>query len=87
MSPVDYERTVLEALAQVAPELDESALHRGQPFREQLDLDSIDFLRFVVALSQRAGADIPEADYPRLTTIESCARLLAERTGAAPLQK
>jgi len=73
---MSHEEQVLKALADVAPELDEAALDKKAPFREQLDLDSIDFLRFVVALSKLAGGDIPERDYPKLTTVEGCARYL-----------
>jgi acyl carrier protein len=81
MSPT-RQRAVLEALAEVAPELDEATLDVRRPFREQLDLDSIDFLRFVVALSKKSGADIPERDYLRLTTVESCAQYLDEAPAA-----
>lgn len=73
------QQQVLAALAEVAPELDEATLDLTRPFREQLDLDSIDFLRFVVALSKLLGADIPERDYARLGTVAGCAQYLAER--------
>lgn len=78
------EAVVLKALAEVAPELDEATLDRARPFREQLDLDSIDFLRFVVALSKLAGGDIPERDYPKLASVDSCARYLAAAPRPAP---
>jgi len=78
MNARELEPEVLKLLAEVAPELDEATLDRKRPFRDQLDVDSIDFLRFVVALSKRAGFDIPERDYARLTTVESCAAYLAQ---------
>jgi acyl carrier protein len=77
-----HEEQVMKALVEVAPEVDEATLDRKTPFREQLDMDSIDFLRFVVALSKLAGGDIPERDYAELTTVEGCARYLARVQGA-----
>ncbi len=72
------EELVMKALAEVAPELDEATLDRKAPLREQLDLDSIDFLRFVVALSKLFGADIPERDYARLSSVAQCAQYVGE---------
>lgn len=63
-----------EALAGIAPEADLSALGDDEDLREALDLDSMDFMNFVVALSQRCGIDIPEADTPRLRTLGGLAR-------------
>lgn len=78
-----HEEQVMKALVEVAPEVDESTLDRARPFREQLDMDSIDFLRFVVALSKVAGGDIPEQDYLQLTTVEGCAQYLAGKARRA----
>ena len=47
--------------------------------REQLDLDSMDFLNVIAALNERTGVDVPEADYPQLATIGSAADYLATR--------
>jgi acyl carrier protein len=74
---------VLHALGEVAPE---AALERLRPtvsFREQLDLDSMDFLNFVIGLHQALGVDIAESDYPKLTTLEGCVAHLAA-LGATP---
>jgi len=78
MTPRELEGEVMRCLTEVAPEVDAATLDRTRPFREQLDMDSIDFLRFVVALSKAAGADIPERDYARLATVEACASYLAQ---------
>ena len=51
-------------------------VHRASPrdvaFREQLDLDSMDVLNFVIALHAARGVEIPEADYPKLATLDGC---------------
>jgi acyl carrier protein len=71
--------TVLRALASVAPEADLAALAADVPFRDQLDLDSMDFLNFVIALHAATGVDVPEADYARLATLRGCETYLAAK--------
>jgi acyl carrier protein len=68
----DIERAVLRALASVAPEADTSALNPKAALREELDLDSMDYLNFIIAVHDALSVDIPERDYPKLTTLESC---------------
>jgi acyl carrier protein len=58
-----------QALAGIAPEADLSTVADDEDLREALDLDSMDFLNFVIALSEGAGLPIPEADAPKLTTM------------------
>jgi acyl carrier protein len=72
MTSDEIRSTVIEALCQVAPEADPAQLRSNISFRSQLDIDSMDFLRFVLALHEKLGIDIPEKDYPRLTTLDGC---------------
>jgi acyl carrier protein len=65
----DIRSLVADILAGIAPEADLVAVSDAQDLREVLDLDSMDFLNFVIALGQRSGVKIPEADAPRLTTL------------------
>jgi acyl carrier protein len=74
-------RAVEDALRQVAPEADTAALPPNQPIRDALDIDSFDFLRFVVGLHERLGVDVPEADYASLATRASAVDYLARRLG------
>jgi acyl carrier protein len=64
--------TVLRVLGNIAPEADLAALHPDIGFRDQLDLDSMDVLNFVVGLHTALGVDIPETDYPQLATLDAC---------------
>jgi len=64
-------------LHEVAPEADLDAVGAGETLQEALDLDSIDFLNFVVGLHERTGIEIPERDYPQLSTVEGCVAYLA----------
>jgi acyl carrier protein len=47
------------------------------PLREQLDIDSMDFLNFVIALHKELGVGLPEKDYPKLATLDGCVDYLA----------
>jgi acyl carrier protein len=64
--------TVLRVLGEIAPEADLAGLAPHVPFRDQLDLDSMDLLNVVVGLHGALGVDIPEVDYPKLTTLDTC---------------
>jgi acyl carrier protein len=75
---------VLRTLGEIAPEADLTAIEPGVGFREQLDLDSMDFLNFVVALHATLRVEIPEADYPRLGTLDGCVDYLTANTAAEP---
>ena len=76
-------REVLEALRMVAPETDTDALDPARSFRDQLGIDSIDYLNFIVGLEDRVGVRIAEADYPQLSTLEGCLTYLRDRIGPA----
>ena len=69
--------TVLRTLGGIAPEADLSTLEPDVSFRDQLDVDSMDLLNFVIALHAVLHVDIPEADYPRLATLDGCVDYLA----------
>jgi acyl carrier protein len=75
---------VLRALRKIAPEADQSKIAADEPLRDQLDIDSMDFLNFLIALHEAAGVDTPEGDYPRLSTLRSTVEYLARKKGVAP---
>lgn len=68
---------VLRVLGEIAPEADPARIKPAVSFRDQLDLDSMDFLNFVIGLHQAFRVDIPESDYPKLATLEGCVEHLA----------
>jgi len=68
---------VLATLQQIAPELEESELRPDRPLREQVDLDSMDWLNFLVGLHERLRIEIPESDYAKLTTLDAIVEYLA----------
>jgi acyl carrier protein len=79
MTPEDIRAAVLRALGRVAPEADLDNLKPDIGFREQLDIDSMDFLNFVIALHKELHVEIPEKDYPKFATLHGCLDYLASR--------
>lgn len=69
MNEQDARRIAAEVLAGIAPEAELAGVGDDEDLREALDLDSMDFLNFVIGLAQRSGMKIPEADTPRLRTL------------------
>ncbi len=66
-----------EVLAGIAPEADLGTVGDEEDLRQALDLDSMDFMNFVIGLSERSGVNIPETDTPRLRTLQGVATYFA----------
>jgi acyl carrier protein len=66
----------------VAPEADLDAITPDKRLRDQLDIDSMDALNFLIAVDGELGISIPEADYPKLTTLDNIVAYLASRQPA-----
>ncbi len=72
-------------LGEVAPDLDVATVEPGADLRNDLGLDSMDFLNFVIAVGKQLKVAIPEADYRKVATLDKCARYIREHgTTAAP---
>jgi acyl carrier protein len=80
MTRAEISPIVLSALKRIAPEIDTSSLDTSANVRDQLDLDSMDFLNFVLALHDRFNVEIPETDYPQLHTVDGAVSYLAAKT-------
>jgi acyl carrier protein len=79
MTRYEIRKAVIQALTSVAPEIDPQALRADTALRQELDLDSMDFLNFVIGLHDSLGVDVPEPDYPQLTTLNRVVDYLASR--------
>lgn len=79
MIPEEVRRTVLTCLGQVAPEADVANLRGDLPIRDQVDLDSMDFLRFVIEIDETLHVAVPESEYAELATLDGCVRYLGAR--------
>jgi acyl carrier protein len=74
---------LLRILGGIAPEADLESLRGDAALREELDLDSMDFLNFVTAIDEQMHVAIPEADYERLATLDGCLDYLLRARGLA----
>jgi acyl carrier protein len=72
---------IFRGLRQIAPEADPSVLRPDENIREALDIDSYDFLQFLIGLSEETGLDIPEADYEKVFTLSGLIRYLSAHIG------
>ncbi|MCK9174480.1 MAG: acyl carrier protein [Desulforhopalus sp.] len=72
MTGEDIKDLILEIIEDIDDEADLASLDPAEPLREQLDLDSMDFLDIVMELRKRHQLQIPEEDYPNLATLNSC---------------
>jgi acyl carrier protein len=82
-TPESLRSAVLDALLEVAPDVDACTLDAARPFREQFDFDSMDQLSFVVSLHKRLGVDVPETDYPQLASLAGCVDYLSRTMGGS----
>jgi acyl carrier protein len=82
MDEQDLRKTVLSTLQSIAPEIDPADVAPGRPLRNQVDLDSMDWLNFLVALHERLKVEIPEADYARLVTLDDVIGYLSAKLAA-----
>jgi acyl carrier protein len=82
MTRDEIRNTVIQALSSIAPEFDPQNLQPDAVFRQELDLDSMDFLNFVIGLHESLGVNVPEQDYPKLTTLNRAVDYLASRLNA-----
>jgi acyl carrier protein len=74
---------VVKALTSVAPEIDPASLRPDEAFRQEFDLDSMDFLNFVIAIHASLNVDVPETDYSKLATLKGAVDYLANRLGVS----
>ena len=79
MTPAEIRDEILNILEDIAPDEDLSELQDSVPFREQLELDSMDFLDIVMELRKRHRVQIPEEDYGELASMESTITFLTPR--------
>lgn len=84
MSPMtepQLRQAVLDSLAAVAPEARGKPIAGDLDLREELDLDSMDFLRVLVGIKERTGIEVPETDAPQLFTLDGAVHYLTSRSG------
>jgi len=79
MTETEIKSTIIAGLSQIAPEADFEELSPTENIREELDIDSFDFLNFLIGLDDQLGVDIPESDYEKLISLNDLIGYLSER--------
>jgi acyl carrier protein len=79
MTKDDCKKLVIDIISDIAPDEDLSTIKSEIRLRDQLQLDSMDFLDIVMELRKRHGIEVPEADYGQLASLESCADYLTPK--------
>ena len=74
-------KAIFDTLRRIAPEVAPASLAPATPLRDQVDLDSMDWLNFLLGLHARLGVDIPEADYMKLVTLDDLIAYLKAKVG------
>lgn len=77
---MDTREIVLAAIAKIAPDVDPTTIPGDVDFREEADLDSMDFIGILTAVHDATGVEVPEIDYPLVTTVDAFTEYLAART-------
>jgi acyl carrier protein len=81
MTEAEIRIAFLEELTRVAPDIDAADVGPDDHLQEDLEIDSMDFLNLVTALHKRLGVDIPEADYPKISTLALAVGYLKSKLG------
>ncbi len=76
MTNEEVRTEVLDIIADIAPDEDLGGIQDGVSLRDQIDLDSMDFLDIVMELRKRHKIEVPQEDYPRLDTLSGCVEYL-----------
>ena len=82
MTKDECKKVVLDIIADIAPDEDLSNVKPDVRLRDQLQLDSMDFLDIVMELRKRHGIEVPEKDYQQLASLDSCADYLTPKFDA-----
>ena len=84
LTPEQLKATIFDVLGRIAPELDTETLRPDAPLREQVDLDSFDFLNVLIVLNERLHVEVPEKDYAQLQTLDSMLHYFGARCCEVP---
>lgn len=79
MQPTEVRQIVLDIIADIALDDDVTGIDDAVALRDQLDLDSMDFLDIVMELKKQHKIEVPQEDYPQLATMQSCVNYLTPK--------
>ena len=80
MTSENIHQIIVNLLQQIAPDTEPSELKLNENIRETLNIDSFDFLQFVIALHEKTGVEIPEEDYGKIKTIQNAIEYVLDKS-------
>ena len=80
MNTDEAKQTIFSILEEIAPEVDAATIEHDVDLSEQLDLDSMDFLNWMIGISEATGVDIPQRDTSKFLTIDGAAGYIVAHT-------
>ena len=80
MNPEILRQTIVVLLQQIAPDTVPASLKLEENIRETLNIDSFDFLQFIIALNEKTGVEIPEEDYGKINTIQNAIKYIQNKS-------
>jgi acyl carrier protein len=83
MNHSEIRARVLDVLARIAPDIEPGTIGADTDLREQMEIDSLDFVNFTAALHKSFGVEVPDSDFRELQTLDGCVAYLARRLNAA----
>ena len=81
MTEAEIKRAIFEGLRKIAPESEPEAVAPDANLRKTLDIDSYDFLNFLIGLSDKLGVEVPEEDYGKIRSLKEMLSYLSARVG------
>lgn len=82
MQADELRNTVHAILKSIAPEIEPETLEAGAPLRDQIDLDSMDYLNFIIGMHEKLQVEIPESDYQKLVSLDDIVGYLRNKLHA-----
>lgn len=79
MNEANIRQTIMESLKKIAPDTDPGKLQPDDNIRTTLEIDSFDYLQFLVAIDEKFGIDTPEEDYGKIGTLRSLTEYLLQK--------
>lgn len=79
MNDLELRNTIIGIIGSIAPDADLDALGPREDLRDAIDIDSMDFLNILVAIHDKTGVEVPERDYPEVTTLDALVAYVRER--------
>jgi len=86
MTNEDIALAIKDIIATIAPDEDLADLKPDERLRDQIELDSMDFLDIVMELRKRYSVQVPEEDYGELASLDGCVAYLAPKLAGQELQ-